>query len=128
MSNFWKAKAMSNPVYKVNFWYQRVIHSKIAVVNSVLIYIYMGVSVYWPLCVLFVFVCVYVRHQITALAKKYHVSNFSKLDILWHKTYNKVLLVPRLGMCRFIMSISKITHQMWLYHPARQRNKATKEQ
>ena len=38
------------------------------------------------------------------------MSDFSKLDTLLHKTHMKVL---RLNMCRSIISLSKITHQMW---------------
>ena len=34
--------------------------------------------------------------------------------------------VPRLDMCRSIISLSKITHQMWCNHPSSQRNKAKK--
>ena len=34
--------------------------------------------------------------------------------------------VPRLKMCRSIISLSKTTHQMWVNHPFSQRNMATK--
>ena len=35
--------------------------------------------------------------------------------------------VPRLDMCRSILSLSKIAHQMWRDHPFSQRNKTTVE-
>ena len=37
-----------------------------------------------------------------------------------------VLKAPRLAMRRSIISLSKITHQMWHNHSISQRNKATK--
>ena len=57
----------------------------------------MGVSVYWTLSVLCVFVCVCVReisNQSTS-KKPHYVSDLSKLDALLHKTQIKVLLVLR---------------------------------
>ena len=39
---------------------------------------------------------------------------------------SSVTKVPRLDMCRFIISLSKITHQMWRDHLFSQRNKAAK--
>ena len=35
-------------------------------------------------------------------------------------------MVPRLDMCRSIISLSRITHQMGHYHPFNQHNKAAK--
>ena len=71
-----------------------------------------------------VFVCV-ISNQSTS--KKSHcVSDLSsKLDALLHKTQTKVFLVLRLNMCRSILSLSKIAHQMGCDQPFRQRNMAT---
>ena len=35
-------------------------------------------------------------------------------------------MIPKLGMCRCIISIGKITHQKWCNHPFKQRHRATK--
>ena len=35
-------------------------------------------------------------------------------------------MVPRLDMCRSILSLSKIAHQMWRDHPFNQRNRTIK--
>ena len=54
---------------------------------------------------------------------------FSKLDAFLHETHSKVLLVlllPRLKTFKSIMSLSKITHQMWRNHTFSQRNKPAK--
>ena len=45
-----------------------------------------------------------------------------KLDPLLHKTRTQVL---RFDMCKFMRSLSKITHQMWCDHPFSQRNETT---
>ena len=50
------------------------------------------------------------------------MSVLGKPDALLHKTYIKVLLVPRPDMCRSMLSLSKIAHQMWRHHPFSQRN------
>ena len=71
-------------------------------------------SVYWPLSALCVFVCVFVcviSNQSTS-KKLHYVSDLSKLDILLHKIHK----FPRLDMCRSIISLSKVTHQMWHNH------------
>ena len=84
----------------------------------------MGMSVYWPLSVLCIFVSVFVcviPNQSTN-KKPQWVPDFNKLNSLLHKTYTKVL---RLDMSRSIISLSKITHQMWRDHPFIQRNKTT---
>ena len=39
-----------------------------------------------------------------------------------HKTHINVPLVPRLDMCRSILSLRKIAHQIWCDHPISQRN------
>ena len=93
----------------------------------------MGVSVYWLLSVLCVFLCVFVcvLYQIRVPAKKTHyVSDLSKFDTLLHKTHIKVqgpsiTKVPRLDMCRSIISLSKIAYQMCCDHPFSQRSKTT---
>ena len=64
----------------------------------------MGVSVYWPLSVLYM--CV-ISNQSTS-KKPHHVSDLSKLDTLLHKTRFKVL---KLDMCTSMISLSKIAHQ-----------------
>ena len=81
-------------------------------------------SVYWPLSVLCIFVSVFVfviPNQSTN-KKPQWVPDFNKLNSLLHITYIKVL---RLDMSRSIISLSKITHQMWRDHPFIQRNKTT---
>ena len=71
-----------------------------------LIYIYIGVSVYCLLCVLFVFVCM-ISNQSTC-KKPRHVVDLMKLDALLHKTQQgPCVKVPRLSMCR---SITSLTH------------------
>ena len=50
------------------------------------------------------------------------MSDLSKLDTLLHKTNLKVV---RPDMCRSIILLSKITHQMWRDHTFCQRNKTT---
>ena len=96
----------------------------------------MGVSVYWPLSVLCVFmclcvsvyvcvcvcVCVCARSNQSTSKKPHHVSELSKLNALLHKTCIKVL---KHDMCTSMISLSKITHQMWHDHPLSQRNKTT---
>ena len=87
-----------------------------AEIKLVQIYIYMGVSVYWPLSVMCVFVCVclfvcVISNQSTS--KKTHVSDFSKLDALLYKTRIKIL---KLDMCTSMTSVSKIAHQIWRDH------------
>ena len=87
----------------------------------------MGVPVYWPLSVLCVCVLV-ISNQSTS--KKPHVSDLSKHDdALLHKTHIKVLLFLRymLDMCRSILSLSKIAHQLWRDLPFSQRNKTTEK-
>ena len=84
-----------------NFWYPfHVIQIAAASTwQMVLIYIYMGGSVYWPMSVLCVFVCVRVFvcvwYQIRVPAGNHIVSDLSKLDALLYKTHTKVLMVLR---------------------------------
>ena len=49
----------------------------------------------------------------------------SLLDVLFHKTHikAKAFKVPRLDMCRSIISLNKIALQMWHNHLFSQRNK-----
>ena len=82
------------------------------------------VSLLAPECAmcLCVYVCVFV-----CVSKKPHcIADLTKHDALLHKTSIKVFLVlrskaPRLDMCRSIISLSKIVHQMWHDHPFSQR-------
>ena len=86
----------------------------------------MGALVYCSLSVLCTFVSV--RYQIRVPVKNHNMC-LSKLDTLMHKTHIKVLLVLRYKgstcMCRSILSLSKIAHQMWCDHPFSQRNRTT---
>ena len=43
-----------------------------------------------------------------------------------YKTHIKVLPVLRFDICRSIIPLSKVTHQMWRDHPLSQGNKETK--
>ena len=59
--------------------------------------------------------CVCVISNQSAIKKPHYVSDLSKRDVLLHKTHIKVLLVyilkvPRLNMCRSIISLSKTAH------------------
>ena len=61
---------------------------------------------------MFLFVFVISNHRTSK--KSCHVLDLSKLDALLHKIHSKVFLVlrvPRLNMCRSIISLSKITRQ-----------------
>ena len=61
--------------------------------------------------------------------KKHYVSDLSKRDTLLHKSAQRGpsgTKVPRLYMCRSVISISKTTPKMLCDHPFSQRNKATK--
>ena len=88
----------------------------------VLIYSYMCVSIL-ALCMLCL--CVDVWFPIRVLAIEPHVPGLSKLDALLHETHQgpSGTKVPRLDMCRSIISLSKITDQLWHDHPFRLRNK-----
>ena len=63
--------------------------------QMVLMYIYMGVSVYWSECA--VYLCMYVCLTLnqTTIKKLHYVSDLSKLDALLYRTYIKVVLVLR---------------------------------
>ena len=84
----------------------------------------MGVSVYWPLSVLCVLMCVSVcvRSNQSTSKKPHYGSDLSKLHAFLHKTCIKVL---RFDMCTFMISLSKIAHQMWCDHPFNRRTKTT---
>ena len=60
----------------------------------------MGVSLYWTLSVLCVFVCVISNHSTSK--KLHHVSDLSKRDALLHKTRSKVLLLRRYQGSTFV--------------------------
>ena len=62
----------------------------VSTLQVLLIYIYIGVSVYCPLCVLCVFV--YVISNQSICKKPRHVVDLMKLDALLHKTQSKVLV------------------------------------
>ena len=53
------------------------------------------------------------------------MSELSKFDILLHKTHIKVL---RIDMCKSLILLSKMAHQMWGDHPFSQRNKITERE
>ena len=97
-------------------------------------YIYMCVSVDWPMSVLFVYICVYVCVFVCDIKSKYHqknkknVSGLSKIDALLHKTHQipPGSEVPRLNMCRSII-VSKIIHQMSCNHPFSQKKQDNKK-
>ena len=55
----------------------------------------MDVSVYWPLCVLFVFVCVFMISNQSISKKPCCVVNLCKLETLLYKTHNKLFLILR---------------------------------
>ena len=61
-------------------------------------------------------------------SNKTHVLDLSKLNFLLHKRKHNPsgTKIIKLGMCRCIISLSKITHQMWHDPPFSQENKATK--
>ena len=91
-----------------------------------LIYIYVDVSVNWPLNVLCVFVCV-ISNRSTCKKPPY-VSDLSKLDALLHTQQGPSgTKVPRLDMCRSAISLSKTTRQIWHHYPFSKRNLATKK-
>ena len=90
------------------------------------IYLYRRASL---LC--YVSLCVYVWD----IKSEYHqtpryVSDLNKLDFLFsYKTHSKILLVWKYQdstCCRSIVSLSKITHQMWSDHPFSHRNNTSK--
>ena len=92
----------------------------------------MGVSVFWPLSVQCVFVCVCVCVCVSVcvgyqIREPYYVTDLSKRDTLVHKTHigPSGTKLPRLPMCRSIISLSKIIHQMWRDHPFSQISKTT---
>ena len=88
-------------ISKENVWYQwKCLIAPVTTRQIVLIYIYMDVSVYWPMCVLCVFVhmCVFVCVCDTKSEyqpKPHYVSDLSKPDASLYKIHTKVLLVLR---------------------------------
>ena len=72
----------------------------------VLLYIYTGILVYWSPSLLFGFV----------------------VSDLWYQISRPSgIKIPSLDICRFIILLSKITHQMLHNHTFSQRNKATEK-
>ena len=103
----------------------KIAANKDSITVSVNVCIYGYVSLLAPECTVCLWVCVCVcecdiklKHQ----SKPHYFSDLNKLVKLLHKTHIKVL---RLDMCRSIISLTKITHQMWRDHPFSQRNKTT---
>ena len=104
-------------LWKVNFWCQWIIHLIIwynkgsyCEQNRWCKYIFIWVCLStgpWVCCV---FVCVISN----VFNQDCMCQNLSKLDALLHKTHIKVLLVQSLDMCRSILSLSKIAHQIAL--------------
>ena len=76
------------------------------------IYIYMGVSVYWPLSVLCVCVCMCVCVCVCVCV----CPHMCDINSVYQGTK-----VPRLDMYRSILSLSKIAHQMRHDHPFSQK-------
>ena len=69
-------------------------------------FIYMGMSVSWPLCMFCVFVCLSVcgceeawmisnQISISTMKKSHYVLDLSKVDTLLDKTHSKVLQILR---------------------------------
>ena len=54
------------------------------------------------------------------------MSDLGRPDSFLHKTHIKVLLVPRLDMCRSILLLSKIAHQM-ITHSAKEAGQQKKQ-
>ena len=52
------------------------------------------------------------------------MSDLGKLDVL---TPLSCTQIPRLDMCRSILSLSKMIQQLWCNHPLSQRNKTIKK-
>ena len=71
------------------------------------------------------FVCV-MSSQSTS-KKPHYVSDTSKRGALLHKTHqcSSGTKVPKLDLCKSILSLSKIAHQMCHDHQLSQRNRAT---
>ena len=72
--------------------------------------------------------CLDVWYHIRVLAKKQIMSQTSvnsMLCFIKHTAGSLSTKVPRVDMCRSIVSLSKLTNQMWQNHPLIQRNKAT---
>ena len=61
--------------------------------------------------------------------KPLYVSDHSKVDALLHNTHQgpSGTKVPRRDICRSILSLSKIAHQMWRDNPFSQRKRTTEK-
>ena len=100
---------------KVNFWLfiecntDSCFERKTGGIN---IYLYGYVVLLAPVCTVCLFL--FVWYQIRVLAKSQVRPQKTKTFL--HKTHHEVLVVlgTRLSMCRSIMSLSKITHQIWV--------------
>ena len=73
-------------------------------------------------------VCVFVISKQSTGKKPHYVSDVSKPDLSnsvnTHQSPSGSK-VPRLDMCRSILSLSKIAHQIWHDQPLSQRNRTT---
>ena len=130
MNNFWKEKTS----WKLNFWYQRVIHliiecNKVSCSEHITgggnIYLCGCVSLLAPKCAVCVCVFVCVWYQIRVPVKKHIMCQTAVNFMPCCIKHIEVLLVPRPDMCKSILLLSKIVHQMWHDHPFSQRNRAT---
>ena len=72
------------------------------VLKMVLIYIYMGVPVYWCECAVYLCVYVCVISNESASKRPHYVSDLGKSDALLHRTHIKVVLVLRYQGSTFI--------------------------
>ena len=74
------------------------------------------------MCCVSLFVIV-ISNQSTS--KKPHLLDLSKLDALLHKIWQGSSGTdgPGHNMCRSIISLNKMTHQMWHHHPFSQGDK-----
>ena len=71
---------------------------------------------------LFVFVCCVISNQSTSKKPQYVsdlVTNNTRPDL-------SGIMVPRLQLCRSVISLSRVTYQIWRDPPFSQVNKATK--
>lgn len=76
-----------------------------------------------------VFVCGHLISNYSTRKQLHYVLDLSNRDGLMSKNTQQGpsgTKVPRVDMCRSIISLSKITYNMWCDHPFSQRNKTTK--
>ena len=129
-NNFWKTKTLWD--------FERVIfHSSklliqcntnfccayiTGVVNTYLyLYIFTRVSLLIPVCC--AFVCVWYQR---VLVNNHFLSDFSKIDVMLHKTHSKHTMVPRPRTGISIISLSRITSNV-VWSPIQPKTKANKK-